>query len=260
MIDLHNHIMPGVDDGAADLSESLEIARQFVREGVHRIAATPHLDPERKNGIAAPAVRAALPELTAAIKDAGIDLEVVAGNELYLTPDALTLVEKGMVATLGDSRFLLVEVSLLSARRPPYLDDVLFKLQVGGYQPIFAHPERYPFVDRDVTALDDLLERGIFLQLTAASLLGEYGPHVRSTAERLLRRGAYALGASDRHHPEQKRSLAIMHDRIAELTDGEIADLLLSTNPSRVLADETLIVPPLHEPEPQGWLGRLLRH
>jgi protein-tyrosine phosphatase len=240
MIDLHNHIVPGVDDGAASLEESIQIARQFVSEGVVAIAATPHLDPERRNGAPARVVRAKVDEVRGALQQSGIILRVLPGNELYLVPHAPDLLRRGEVAPLGDGRYVLVELSLAVAERPLYLDDTVFRLQSEGYSVILAHPERYGFVRRDVASLDTLVQRGVALQCTAPAVLGEYGGEIRRIAERLLKRGAYSLAASDRHHPGPARSLAQMHERITSLTDAATADLLLCDNPARVLENAPL--------------------
>jgi protein-tyrosine phosphatase len=243
MIDLHNHILPGLDDGAADLEESVQIARQFLSEGVTVVAATPHLNPERQTGAGPEVLHGKLQELRRALVSARLDLNVVAGNELYLVPDAAELLQAGIASTLGDGHYVLAELSLFARERPLYLEDALFRIQLAGYSVILAHPERYPFVQRDQHAVDSLLDREVVLQLTAPALLGDYGAAVRRTAEGLLRHGAYALAASDRHHPGAKRSLADLHGRIEELTDLTTADLLLKHNPDRVLADARLEMP-----------------
>src|SRR5437868_4891339 len=155
MIDLHNHILPGVDDGAADLEESVEIARQFVSEGVTRVAATPHLNPERGTGLQAPDVRQKVEELQRTLAERGIDLLVVPGNELLLTPDAPQLLAQGVASSLGAGKTVLVELSLWAERPPLYLEDTLFRLEVAGYRPVLAHPERYPFAQRDTAEIED---------------------------------------------------------------------------------------------------------
>lgn len=235
MIDLHNHILPGIDDGAADLAESVAIGRQFVEEGVKIVAATPHLDPLRDAGAPPETVRRLVGELQAALIEAGVDLTVLPGQELFLTPAGAGLLTGGHALPLGASHYVLVEVSLTAIERPLYLDDALFGVQLAGYQPILAHPERYPFVQRNPDVLDALLARGVVLQVTAPSLLGDYGSRARRTAEKLLRRGAYSLAASDRHHPGASRSLALLHARLTQLVDGDSADLLLKINPAAVL-------------------------
>jgi protein-tyrosine phosphatase len=261
LVDLHNHILCGVDDGAADLEESLEIARQFVSEGVTRIAATPHYNadnsPERR-GADASTVRSKLAELQPALDDAGIALTVFPGNEIYLTTQSPDLLTAGTIFSLGGRTTALVELSLLSGKRPLYLDDLIFRLQLGGFQVVLAHPERYGFVEHEVTALDALVQGGLLLQVTAPALLGDYGGGIRRTAERLLRRGAYSLAASDRHHPGASRSLAALHERVAELSGVETADLLLCENPARVLDGEAIVRPELSDDKGGSLLDRIL--
>jgi protein-tyrosine phosphatase len=261
LVDLHNHILPGLDDGAANLEESLDIARQFVSEGVTRVAATPHYnadDPPERRRADADAVRARLAELQPALDAADIPLSVMCGNEIYLTPESPDLLAAGRVCSLGDGKTALVELSLLAGERPLYLDDLIFRLQLGGYQIVLAHPERYGFVERDVSALDTLASGGLLLQLTAPALLGDYGGGIRRTAEHLLRRGSYSLAASDRHHPGNNRSLAALHERITQLSDADTADLLLCENPARVLDNQTLVLLAPSDEKNPSLLGRLL--
>jgi protein-tyrosine phosphatase len=241
VIDLHNHILPGLDDGAADLTESVEIARQFVREGVAQIAATPHLDPSHDRGASPDEIDRRLDSVRDALAAEQVPLGVARGQEVFLTPEIVSLLEGGSAITLAESQYVLVEVSLVSLARPFYLDETLFRLQLGGFRPILAHPERYPFVQRDPQSAGELASRGVVLQVTAPSLLGEYGSRVRRTAERLVREGHYQLAGSDRHHPGPRRSLAELHDRLSADLSPEAADVLLRENPRRVLNDQPLL-------------------
>lgn len=258
VIDLHNHILPGVDDGAASLEESIAIARQFQEEGVVQIAATPHYDASRRTGPHAADVRRLVAEVQAGVSAAGIPLTIVPGQELYLTPDAVDLLVSDVVSPLGSGPYVLVELSLSAPEKPAYLNDALFRLQVAGYKPILAHPERYAFVQRDPDEAEAILERGAELQLTAPAYLGERGRTVRRTAEKLLRLGLYSLASSDRHHPGPRRSLATLADQLRAAGGEDLENLLLRENPTRVLAGEPLLAAePLDEEQP-SLLGRLL--
>ncbi|HLJ68301.1 MAG TPA: CpsB/CapC family capsule biosynthesis tyrosine phosphatase [Chloroflexota bacterium] len=257
MIDLHNHILPGADDGAADLAESLEIARVFVAEGVTRVVATPHLDPENDRGLSGSQVRERTDALGQALAAAGIPLQVLPGQEIYLTPEILSLLRSGRAIPLADSDAVLVELSLVSPERPAFLEDVLFGVQIAGYRPVLAHPERYAFVQRDPDSLEPLADRGIIMQLTAAPLAGQYGKRIQRTARRLLRRGVYSIASSDRHHPDQPRSLAAAYGQIAALTDQETADLLTRDNPAALLENSGIRRPGPIEPINASFLDRL---
>jgi len=258
MIDLHNHILPGIDDGAIDLEESLEIARTFLSEGVNRVTATPHRDPDKNKGLEASEVRVRVRELQTALDEAQVPLDVLQGTELYLTPEAPALVRNGLISPLGHGNYFLVEVAF-DQRSPLWMEDSLFQMQLHGFQPVLAHPERYAFVQKDPSSIEPLMERGIIFQLTAPALLGEYGRTVQGTAETLLRRGWYALAASDRHHPGHNRSLLDLHGAIANLTSSEVADLLLKANPRRVIEGDDLEMPETRPDERVGLLGRLFR-
>ncbi|HZS93746.1 MAG TPA: CpsB/CapC family capsule biosynthesis tyrosine phosphatase [Chloroflexota bacterium] len=238
MIDLHNHILPGVDDGAATMEESLEIARQFVSEGVEKVAATPHFNPLEADRVSAADVVELVDSLRTALAAADIPLHVEPGQEIFLTPDLPALLASGEARPLGSSRWIVVELPFDTL--PFYVDDTLFRLQSAGYRPILAHPERYSFVQRDPDKGVALAERDVALQLTAASLLGHYGRRVRNTAEKLLAEGAYSIASSDRHHPGQNRSLEAVRKALARLGGQDLAELLLQTNPRRVLANERL--------------------
>jgi protein-tyrosine phosphatase len=257
MIDLHCHILPAVDDGAADIEESLAIARQLASEGVTRVAATPHLDPENHRGVSAERVRELVSQLREKVRDAGIAIDIVPGHEIFLTPEVPDLLSQGAAQSLAGGRAVLVELSFFAEERPLFLDDTLFRLQLEGFRPILAHPERYPFVRRDPSVLEPLVSRGVVMQLTAQSLSGLQGPQVRKTAEVLLRKGLYQVASSDRHHPGPDRSLAEMHSRIEEIADTATAEMLLSINPQRLLDDLEPEAPLPVEAEQLSFLGRI---
>lgn len=255
MIDLHNHILPGVDDGATDVDESIAIARQFASEGVVTVVATPHLDPLRGKGISALDVLQRVDALQSSLEQAGIDLRVLPGNELFLTPEAPELLVDGQASSLGASRSVLVEVNF--DQRPLYLEDTLYRLQLAGYRPVLAHPERYGFIQRDVKMAAALVDKDVLLQVTAPSLLGVYGQKIRQVAEELLHRGLCVLASSDRHHPGSDRSLARLHERLTVLGGDDLADLLLRENPRRILADDD-VIPPDPVPRAPSLFDRLL--
>lgn len=257
MIDSHNHILWGVDDGAVDIAESLEIARQFVSEGVTRVAATPHFNAEVGGGPDRAEVETRARQMQSALDEAGISLAVEPGSEIYLTPEVATLIDERRATPLAGGVSVLVECPF--DQRPLHLEDTLFHLQLVGYQPVLAHPERYSFVQDDVGSIGEIVRRGVVMQLTAPSLLGEYGPRVRRTAEKLLRQGVYNLAASDRHHPGPARSLEQLHDRLSKMTTTGVADLLLCTNPERVLAGRPPLEVEYRAPERRSLVERLFR-
>lgn len=239
IVDLHNHILFDIDDGARDVVESLEIACQFLSEGVRVVAATPHFNPKRQLDGRAEQTLDRLRALKDALNAAAIPLQVVVGNEILLTPVTDQLVRDGYAHTLGDGRAVLVEANF--DVKQPYLEDQLVAFRDAGYQPILAHPERCIWMREDPACAAGLSETGVIFQLTAPSLLGEYGAAVRQTAMWLLERGYYASAASDRHHPDQPRSLADLYNSLTDVGGPSLADLLLCENPARLLRGEPVM-------------------
>ena len=198
MIDLHSHILPGLDDGARDLDDALGIARAAVADGTRAIAATPHVrddyptTPER--------MEAAVAELRAAFARERIDLELLPGAELALdeldrSPDELRRFGLG-----GNPEYILVETPY--ADWPLSFADIVFRLVAQGVTPVIGHPERNQAVQEEPERLAQLVRTGALVQLTAASLDGRLGSRARTCAVRLLDAELVHLIGSDAHSPE----------------------------------------------------------
>jgi protein-tyrosine phosphatase len=253
MIDLHSHILRGVDDGARTLEDSLEIARAAVRDGIMAIAATPHVRDDWPTDAGLMEERVA--ELRSALEQARIRLDVRTGGEIAvewltrLTPEELRRFG------LGGSRYLLVETPYYGW--PRVLPDLLFRLLNEGFRPVLAHPER----NADVAARPDLLARlvdaGLVVQVTAASVDGRIGRRAQDCGRQLVRSGLAHLLASDAHHASVREvGMAAAASRLGE---PRLARWLTWDVPSAILADEEL--PPRPQVKMKSgnrWLGWLL--
>ena len=197
MIDLHAHILPGVDDGARDLDEALAMLRASERAGVRVVAATPHvLDTPTTPFL--DSLDRAYRHLTKAAEDEGIALRILRGAEIYLNPDTPAVVADHPQLTLGGAgRHVLVELPMRDA--PSWTEDVLYRLQLKGVTPILAHPERCSALVRNMDRVGDLEQRGVLLQLDACSLLGDFGRATRKAAKIILSKGWAWCVASDIH-------------------------------------------------------------
>jgi protein-tyrosine phosphatase len=197
VVDLHSHILPGIDDGAESMADTVDMARTAQQDGVRCIVATPH----HANGVY-DAPRERVLELTGAVgrelAQAGVHVEVLPGAEVHFHAGLAAGVEAGTLCTLADTgKYLLVElpVQLL----PPTLRDELFRLRLLGITPILAHVERNRAVQEDWTSLLPLLDMGVLFQCTAASLTGEFGSAIRELSINLVRfRLVHVLG-TDSH-------------------------------------------------------------
>jgi protein-tyrosine phosphatase len=249
VIDLHTHLLPGVDDGAGTLAEAVAMARLAAADGVTTIVATPHRNPWSYRADRADAERR-LEEVRRACQCEGIAVRLLLGGESYIAPDLPEQLETGLALTINGSRYLLIEWPL--AEYPPYSDQVIFELQVRGIIPVVAHAERYRFVQRDPQGLARQVERGVLAQVTASSLLGEFGPRVRRASEDLLTRGLAHLIASDSHGPERRAPvLSRARARAAELVGEGRARALVEDVPRAIINDERVDLPPPVLPKPR---------
>lgn len=237
LVDLHCHILPGVDDGATHEAESLRMLRVAEEEGIALVAATPHAHHCRAERI--PPKVARLNELAA---EAGLAVRVVPGQEVRLVADLVARFRAGELATLNDGHYLLLELPL-SGPIPPYLLRAIEELQALGLRPILAHAERYGDIQRDPAPLRELIARGVPIQVNASSLTASAERAARPTAERLLRERLVHLIASDAHDDRwQPPRLRAALTQAAEIA-GDSYAAWMAAQANRVLRDEPLTLP-----------------
>jgi protein-tyrosine phosphatase len=240
-IDIHCHLLPGLDDGAADWDEAVAMAEIAAADGIAAIVATPHqLDAFARNDAAT--IRAAAGRLQQLLDRRRIALRVLPGGEVRIEPDLPRKLRDGEILTLGDRRrHVLLEL--------PHevflpLERLLAELRDQGLTGILAHPERNGGILRQPQVLRPLVEDGLLLQATAGSFLGAFGPQVQALAESLLAEGLIHLVASDAHGTTTRRPLlSEAFIRIAQLADRSAAVELCCRNPARVVAGERLEIP-----------------
>lgn len=258
MIDLHSHVLPGLDDGPPDMEGSLALARVASDRGTRTMAATPHIRDDHPFGLEEIPERARA--VNSALSAAGIELEVVTGGELAISK-AMELTNEELVGLcLGSSRYLLVESPYTHA--PELLEKVLFSLQSRGFRPILAHPERSPSFLSDIERLRLIVQHEILCSVTALSMAGGFGQLVRRFCVQLFTEGLVHDVASD-CHGAQDRAPGLMEgfERLdAELPGiAEQADWFTVQAPHAILADTEL--PPRPPPlrAARGRVARLLR-
>ena len=251
MIDLHTHILPGVDDGAASLDGSLEIARAAVEDGIEVVAATPHVRDDYPTRVDTMEQR--LEEVRNAIDQAGIPLDVRPGAEIAVDRiRTLSADELRRFGLGGNPAYLLIEFPYYGW--PLELAERLFELREAGVTPVLAHPERNSDVQARPEALRDLVDAGALVQLTAASVDGRFGRRVRETSLRLLGLGLGHLLATDAHAPDLRATG--LSAAAATLEDAALAHWLTVAMPGAILRGEPLPARAT-PPPPRGWLERL---
>ncbi len=201
--DMHSHLLPGIDDGAPDLAESLTLIRALLDLGYTQLYTTPHVMSDLYPNTRDTILRKR-DEVLEAIAESGLEVRFDAAAEYYIDKAFTELLTREPLLTLPGNR-VLVEQSMMQAY--PNLDQVLFDLQMKGYQPVLAHPERYAFY-RHEDQIMELADRGIELQVNLLSLSGYYGAAARKMAKALIEAEAVAFLGTDLHHIRHARALA----------------------------------------------------
>ena len=242
MYDLHSHILPGVDDGPAEIKDSIEIARIAAANGTRAILATPH----RKDVTELSSVRN-IRELTAElrrrIEAENIPLALSLGMENHIDASLPEDAAAGKALTMNGSRYILVEMPFFgSIEEHDYVDDALQGLQAQGLVPVFAHPERIEAFQLKPALLERYICMGMLSQLTRGSLLGHWGDEVRQFSLELLSRGKAHILSSDTHSPHPPRTPELGEAlRIAtEVVGSHRASMMVNDIPRAILNDWTL--------------------
>lgn len=204
MIDLHCHLLPGIDDGASDLAASLGMARIAVADGITTIACTPHIYPGLYENTAA-GIRVAIKSLQAELDQAGIALRLVDGADIHLAPDLLSGLRADRLPTLNRSRYLLLEPPHHVA--PPRFEEQVFILIANGYVPLITHPERLTWIEDHYPVFLRLARAGAWLQVTAGALTGRFGRRPKYWSQRLIDEGPVHIIASDAHSVHRRPPL-----------------------------------------------------
>lgn len=235
MIDLHSHILPGLDDGARDLAVSLAMARIYSDHGVECVACTPHILPGVFNN-SAEKIRSSVDLLQKTLNNEGIPLRLTTGADNHVTPDFVGATRAGRLLTLGDTRYILVE--------PPHhvvparLEELFFDIILANYVPILTHPERLTWIESKYKAIQDMVERGVWMQVTSGSLLGSFGGRARFWAERMLCEGLVHILATDAHDSVKRRpNLPHARAAAAKLVGDKEAESLVFMRPKDVLSN-----------------------
>jgi protein-tyrosine phosphatase len=258
VIDLHCHLLPGIDDGAGDIDASIAMARAAVEGGVEAIVATPHVSGTYPNDPATLADRCA--QVQRALDQAGVALRVHTGAEIShsmfhdLSDDALR------ACGLGGGNYLLLEPPYTGPA--PFIDRMVYELQLKGFAIVLAHPERIGAFQRDIELLEKLVGAGALTSVTAASVSGQFGGAVKRFTQELFARGLVHNLASDAHDAVH-RSPALrpaLERAVRELPELEPSLGWLTTEvPQAILAGETPRgAPPVIEPK-RGVFDRLRR-
>ena len=204
LVDMHSHLIPGIDDGCENIEQSIVLIREFEKLGRKKLITTPHIMGDYYRNTPE-IILPKLEELRARIKLEGIDIQIDAAAEYYLDETLLQKLDNNEpLLTIGE-KYVLFETSFLNA--PTQLDSLIFKLKSSGYKPVLAHPERYTYLINNFAKIQDILDRGVYFQININSLVGYYSKASKDLAEKLIDMGLVHFISSDCHNDRQMAAL-----------------------------------------------------
>ena len=247
MVDLHCHILSGMDDGAKSAEESLAMAEMAIADGITHVVATPHSSSEYRFDFAA--VQRAAAELQKAV---GERLTLATGCDFHLNPENLAALKKSAANfCIHQKDYLLVEFNEFSI--PPGIDQIIYEIQLAGVRPIITHPERNGIMRAQPERFEKWIRNGCYAQVTGGSLTGTFGPGAKQTSLTWIARGLVHFVASDAHNltgrPQQLRAA---YDLVRSEFGKEKAEALLVENPMAAFEGRPLPhVPEISEAQPK---------
>lgn len=264
MIDLHSHILPGIDDGASDVEQSLEMARIAVDDGIRHIVCTPHVMPGVYDNDQR-TIGQAVVQLRQDLEQADIALNIYVGADVHIAPDLPEKLRTGQIPTLNRSRYFLFEPP--HHILPPKIEELAARLINAGLVPILTHPERLTWINSHYGVVERLNDLGCLIQLTADSIVGSFGRTALYYSEKLLDDGRVDIVASDAHGVSSRRpNISQARAAVAKRLGEEEAGKMVLVRPAMILANHDLEPAAVQrkvrtEPRPErfGAFGRIFK-
>ena len=243
MIDIHHHCLPNIDDGPREWDEAVEMCRIAADEGIDTIIATPHVLRERWRTPERDELESRIQTLRDKTNDTP---HLLLGSEYFFAHDMPEVLVSGKpIVPLAGSRYVLMEIAANSV--PPMIEQPLYRIQLDGWIPILAHPERNTMLQAHTELVAELIEHGVKMQVTAGSLTGEFGPRAREAAESWIQHGLVHFVATDAHNTSRRAPrMNAARKKLRDLAGDDVADALTVRNPLAVVENRTLD----YEPEP----------
>ena len=240
MIDLHLHILPGVDDGSRDMDDSLAMADLAACSGVRTLVVTPHSNQMgRFENFCSSELTEAFDELETEVKRAGIPIRILRGMEIYASEDIGRKIRQGMLTGLAGSHYYLVEVPF--GAPPSWIEARLQEIQAEGKIPLIAHVERYYCVQDDPVLIYNWLSEGCRIQVNKGSFSGRFGRMAQKTAHTLMENDLISCVASDAHRPDVRTPwMKDIRDYLVQHAGEQYARQMLQGNPEKIINDQSI--------------------
>jgi tyrosine-protein phosphatase YwqE len=199
-VDLHSHLIPGVDDGSQSIDETLLMLNGLRKLGLKKCITTPHIYPELYPNKEVD-LQKIYREVVKGIENEGIDIQLELAAEYYLHEELFKKLKQGVQLLTFGKKYILCETGFVN--KPVYFEELIFELRTNGYRPVMAHPERYQYVAMDPNLLIQWKDQGILLQINSASLIGAFGPIPKKMARFMITNDLVSFVGSDLHHISQ---------------------------------------------------------
>ena len=241
MIDIHNHILPGLDDGAQDLYDTLEMVEVAAKSGTTAIVATPHCNiPGSYKNYFCEEYKACIQQVRAAVKTEGLPVKILPGAEVLGTSDLPELLQQGKIMTLNQSRYLLME--FFFDEDPTFVNLLLEEVKNLKVIPVIAHAERYKFVQRNPNLVYEWRSKGFPIQVNKGSLRGKFGATAQDTAYLLMNHHLVSVVASDAHSPHVRTpEMRRAHEQLSMEYPESYVNMLFYENPRRICQNEPIL-------------------
>jgi len=220
-VDIHSHLIPGIDDGSPDLATSIRYLKALERMGLKKVITTPHIYDGLYNNTTS-IIQKGLKTLQSEVYKQNLTLKVEAAAEYFVDKHFEQLLVTNDLLTFGERRYILIEMSFVAPS--PQFETAVFQLLTRGYQPILAHPERYNYLHHSIKTFKHLRELGCLLQVNLPSLCGYYGPVIKKIALQLVKHELVDFIGTDLHH-DRHLELFLKHQ-----FDNDLARLIKNTS------------------------------
>lgn len=239
-IDIHSHILYGIDDGSKTLEESIEILKQHQEMGFKDIIITPHYIENSKYITNNKVKEKLLNTIKTELKKQNIELNLYLGNEVFVNNNLDELLEKKEISTLNNSKYLLIELPMTNKIKN--IKEIIYELKIKDITPIIAHPERYEYIQKHPDKVKEWIEEGALLQSNYGSIIGIYGNGPKKTLKKLLKQNLITFLGTDIHYPNNKIYLNIekIRKKIIKLLGEDKFIELTITNPKKILLDKDI--------------------
>lgn len=240
MIDIHNHILPGIDDGSNDMEETITLLKEAKEAGFDKIIFTPHYK-EGHYQIEVPEKTELFNKVCEIAKTEVPNLEFYLGSEIMAIGNIVEFLENNKASTINETRYVLFELSLNN--KPFNFSDIVYEMRSKKLIPILAHPERYFYVQDNPEIIYDWIELGVLMQQNFGSIVGQYGKKAQIIAKKMLETDSVHFLGSDVHSPNSVyKNMPKILENIEKIIGQEMLDELTEINPSKVLSNEKIII------------------